>query len=179
MKKKIIFFATFAISLTFISLIFLWTQNNVHSQQFEQLANEQFVAQVGPDVLIDQALSIEVFGIARDFGNLYPTVLDFMVANLSSEAIVFPDTYYGVNVYKWDSQASNWIIVKMNLVPFQLQTILQPGDKSKIAPRNGLTLFGEDFIDQDLTNVRIYISGIGASSGIKYGDYIDVQLKNP
>ncbi|HNB54125.1 MAG TPA: hypothetical protein PK530_19405 [Anaerolineales bacterium] len=176
MKKVLLLLG---IGLILALIIFYLASKGSQSRQAEKFADEQFILQIGSDMLLDQGLSVEIFNIHRDFGSSYPTDMTFMVANLSTEVIIFPDSYYGVTVYTWNSQSSQWVNPHMNFQAFQLESILQPGDKTKITPRNSFTLFGEDFIDRNLSTVRILISGTGASSGIKYGDYIDVNLTNP
>jgi hypothetical protein len=107
-----------------------------------------------------------------------PNYVSFLVLNHTEEAIIFDDIGFGVQIFQYEPASNKWTKVVLPYTPEKKQKILPP--KTESFDYNVLNTW--EFNDKDFRNIeaniiRIFITGVGASSNKNYGAYLDMALQ--
>ena len=181
MKKTVIALALVLLIAIIGTLIYFFRMQLVDAKQTASELDERFIAMVGSNVDLNRGIGFSSVWINRSFGaQTYPEDMNFVVTNSSKEAVIFPDSGYGVTVYWFDQITDTWKIASMKVTYAKHSVIVPSGtDSYETTLGNSVTIFGSDFVKTDLGEVRIYVAGVGANSGTVYGAYLDVRLGTP
>jgi hypothetical protein len=104
--------------------------------------------------------------------------VSFLVLNNTSEAIVFNDIGFSIQIFEYDVNNAEWKNVILPYKPEKRQKVL-PAHLNKIDfdVLNFWEIFERDLINVTSNEMRILISGVGEQSRITYGAYVDVVFK--
>jgi hypothetical protein len=147
---------------------------------FNLIANDIFFEEIAKGVDLNNGLMMirQPFLLLGEGPTPSPNYVSFVVLNHSDEPITFRDQGYGMKVFTYEPKSQDWKELQMATYPAARATTLPPklekydfdiNNSWDISPIN----FGTDLPQE----IRIYISGIGDTSGKQYGAFLDVALK--
>ncbi|OQX60803.1 MAG: hypothetical protein B5M51_09885 [Anaerolinea sp. 4484_236] len=141
----------------------------------DAIANERFYDVIGHVDDINNEISIDVRTIPTKLFRS-PSMYWLGVVNYTDEVITFPNNGFGIVVYSYDEVSGQWKIIEMNVLPsnypFKLPSHANEFDLDYvwILNRNAL-------VEADLQQpIRIFVSGVGDDSQLRYGAYIDLVM---
>lgn len=111
------------------------------------------------------------------------TLISFIVFNHTDEAVVFTNQGYNYEMYRLNSEQSNWENVGIIHSPVSM-TIVLPPNLTEPSYEQGKYNIWEIFYDDldgihQYDSLRIYIEGRGEQSGQLYGAYFDFIVSIP
>lgn len=178
MKKAILIII---ISLIIITVIIGFTQAiHVQSSMCEQktinnlIANQQFLDEIGYIDNLNNGITIEIRKIPFSSGKdkLYPTY----IFNYTEESITFRNEAYGMTIFSFNENTNKWNKVEISMVYENTPIKIRPNNTKK-GHENSSVIVKSSLKNVDFSEpIRIFVSGIGDVSHLRYGAYTDIVI---
>jgi len=168
--------ALFGLVIAVCLASYLGFKLNTHREK-----SDAFARIIAANVQLNDGVTINELGQGLSLGETRAGAsLSFVVLNHTNEAIEFANMAYGLQGYTYDNWNGQWKRVEFLYHPEERSTILPPKIESlDLVVLNTWTVSFEQVLPPGLSGeIRFFVRGIGMSTGLEYGAYMDVMVRN-
>lgn len=144
---------------------------------FSNAANEIFISSIVRDADLNSGITLDATKsvIPEQINNIA-----FAVLNHSDESVNFPNQGFGLTVFRYNETAMKWENLQLKYKPYHEPKTLPPKlEKWDFSINNTWSVLEDETSAWGYKQIRLYVSGVGQSSGKTYGAYLDVIIHVP
>jgi hypothetical protein len=181
-RNRLTLFISILFILTIAGIIIAkkeWGLFIVPTSSISNEADEKFFKLMNSDIILNSGIEVKTFSSTIRIISPQQDKADvsFFVLNHTDEPVIFLDQAFGVVIYFYETQNETWYKIDLLDQPGPYTTIL-PSNIENFSPeaKNYWRIRGKNFFQYSPGQIRIFVSGIGESTGTEYGSYTDIEI---